>query len=158
MDGCEGLKAAAAAAVVRCMHQKRARNLGSLALFWNLPIPPLPGSRIFHGKMLPRHPEGADLRVKSFLFRLQAARRCRCEPSLEGDAWGNGMQAVIARTAFGRRAGAWLLLAPSSDQQLIAVLLQYRLHSPLRGCRPQSNGSRGHRRAAFHQNEKAIFA
>ena len=61
--------------------------------------------------MLPRHPEGADLRVKSFLFRLQAALRCRCEPSLEGDAWGNGMQAVIARTAFGRRAGALQKLA-----------------------------------------------
>ena len=107
------MEAAAAAAVVRCMHQKRARNLGSLALFWNLPIPPLPGSRIFHGKMLPRHPEGADLRENRLAFRGKAACRHPCEPLPANDALGNGVQMEIV--PLSRRAGA----CPSRDAETL---------------------------------------
>ena len=64
--------------------------------------------------MLPRHPEGADLRENRWTFRLKAVCERLCEPLLKGDAWGNGVQMVIACATLCRSAGESEGLAPTS--------------------------------------------
>ena len=125
-------------------------NRGSLAPFWNPPIPPVPGLRIFAGKNATRPSGGYGLRgIKIFCFDKMPRMDARANRYVQGDASGNEFQRYCDWRSFvPLAAGVSRRLAQSAYEKLTPSPCT---HPPIRARRLRRTI---HRRSVSHPNAR----